>query len=353
MFMVKYNDINSVLGDMFMSSENKKVVFSGVQPTGKIHLGNYLGAIKNWQPLQEQNDCLFCVVDLHSLTISQVPAELRKNTMQLLALYIACGINPENSTLFIQSHVPQHAELQWVLDTVTYIGELNRMTQFKDKAKKHANNLNMGLMNYPVLMASDILLYQTDLVPVGDDQKQHLELTRDLAIRFNNRYSDTFVVPEGLIYKGSSRIMSLQDPTAKMSKSDENENSLVYLTDDADTIRRKFKRAVTDSDSEVRFDAVEKPAISNLLTIYTNCKKVTMEEAEKTFKGVGYAEFKAEVAESVIEEFAPVLEKFKAIEKDKEYLQSVLKQGAEKASYMAQKTLSKVYRKVGLVERVR
>ncbi|MCH5152837.1 MAG: tryptophan--tRNA ligase [Clostridiales bacterium] len=330
----------------------KKRVFSGVQPTGKVTLGNYLGAIRNWKPLQEEYDCLYCVVDLHSLTVTQVPAELRKNTMDLVALYIACGIDPSKSALFIQSHVHEHAELAWILDTIAYVGELNRMTQFKDKSRKHADNINMGLMNYPVLMASDILLYQTDVVPVGKDQVQHLELARDIAQRFNARYSDTFVVPEGLLSKSGQSIKSLQDPGAKMSKSDPNDNALISLTDDADTIRRKLRRAVTDSDTCVRHGA-DKPAITNLLNIYTLCSGLSIADAEKTFEGKGYGEFKDAVADAVISVVEPIQAEQKRLLRDKAYLESVLKQGADKASYLAQKTLSKVYRKIGLIPRIR
>lgn len=335
-----------------MEQVSKKRVFSGVQPTGKVTLGNYLGAIRNWKPLQEEYDCLYCVVDLHSLTVTQVPAELRANTMDLVALYIACGIDPSKSTLFIQSHVHEHTELAWVLDTIAYIGELNRMTQFKDKSRKHADNINMGLMNYPVLMASDILLYQTDVVPVGKDQVQHLELARDLAQRFNARYSDTFVVPEGYLSKSGQSIKSLQDPTAKMSKSDPNDNALISLTDDADTIRRKLRRAVTDSDTCVRHGA-DKPAITNLLNIYTLCSGVSMSDAEKTFEGKGYGVFKDAVADAVISVTEPIQAEQKRLLADKSYLESVLKQGADQASYLAQKTLSKVYRKIGLIPRIR
>ena len=331
-----------------MDDQAKKTVFSGVQPTGRITLGNYLGAIKNWRPLQEQYNCIFCVVDLHSLTVTQVPAELRKNTMDLLALYIACGIDPTKSTLFIQSHVHEHAELAWILDTISYIGEMNRMTQFKEKSRNHADNINMGLMNYPVLMASDILLYQTDLVPVGKDQVQHLELARNLAERFNNRYSDTFVVPEGLLSKTGSSIKSLQDPAAKMSKSDPNENAYVALTDDADTIRRKFRRAVTDCDTEVRFSE-DKPAISNLLTIYNLCSGESVQDAEKRFAGKGYGVFKDAVADAVIAMVEPIQREQKRLLQDKGYLEEVLRQGASNASRIAAKTLAKVYRKVGLV----
>ncbi len=336
-----------------MNSNGKKVVFSGVQPTGKITLGNYLGAIKNWQPLQEEYDCLYCVVDLHSITVAQVPAELRKNTMELAALYIACGISPDKSTLFVQSHVPQHAELQWVLDTITYVGELNRMTQYKDKARKHKDNINMGLMNYPVLMASDILLYMTDLVPVGKDQKQHLELARTIAQRFNNRYSDTFVVPEGLVNKHGAKIMSLQDPSAKMSKSDENENAVIYLTDDSATVARKLKRAVTDSETEVRYDVKNKPAVSNLLTIYSLCSGQSIAAAEKQFVGMGYGALKEATAQAVNQVLQPIQAEQQRILADKGYLENVLKEGAQRAESIAYKTLSKVYRKVGFVPRIR
>ena len=335
-----------------MDEISKKRVFSGVQPTGKVTLGNYLGAIRNWKPLQAEYECLYCVVDLHSLTVTQVPAELRKNTMDLVALYIACGIDPSKSSLFIQSHVHEHAELAWILDTVAYVGELNRMTQFKDKSRKHADNINMGLMNYPVLMASDILLYQTDYVPVGKDQVQHVELTRDIAERFNSRYSDTFVVPQTLINKSGQSIKSLQDPTAKMSKSDPNDNALISLSDDPDTVRRKLKRAVTDSDTCVRHGA-DKPAITNLLNIYTLCSGVSMSEAEKQFEGKGYGEFKEAVADAVISVLTPIQAEQKRLLADKAYLESVLKNGAEQASYLASKTLSKVYRKVGLIPRIR
>ena len=335
-----------------MDEQVKKTVFSGVQPTGKITIGNYLGAIKNWRPLQEEHNCIFCVVDLHSLTVTQVPAELRKNTMELLALYIACGIDPTKSTLFIQSHVHEHAELAWILDTIAYVGEMNRMTQFKEKSRKHADNINMGLMNYPILMASDILLYQTDLVPVGKDQVQHLELARNLAERFNSRYSSTFVVPEGLLSKTGSSIKSLQDPSAKMSKSDPNENAFIALTDDADTIRRKLRRAVTDCDTVVKHSA-DKPAISNLLNIYSLCSGESIESAERRFDGQGYGVFKDAVADAVIATVTPIQAEQKRLLADKSYLESVLKQGAENASRIAAKTLSKVYRKVGLVPFIR
>ena len=333
--------------------ENKKVIFSGVQPTGKITIGNYLGAIKNWTTMQEEFNSIFCVVDLHSITVNQVPAELRKNTFDLLALYIACGLDPQKSILFVQSHVPAHTELAWVLNTVTMVGEMNRMTQFKDKCRKHADNINMGLMDYPVLMAADILLYQTDLVPVGIDQKQHVELARDVAQRFNNKYSPTFVVPECYTPKLGAKIMSLQEPTAKMSKSDENENAVVTMLDDKDAIMRKFKRAVTDSDTVVRFDPENKPGVSNLLSIYSCFSGKTIEQAELEFEGKGYGDFKTKVAEAVIEGVAPIQAEQQRIVKDKAYLEEVLKDGAYRASKLAYKTLDKVYRKVGFIPRVR
>ena len=336
-----------------MNAEGKKRVFSGAQPTGKLTIGNYLGAIKNWTTMQDEYECLFCVVDLHSITIAQDPAELRKKTMELLALYLACGIDPEKSIVFLQSHVSAHTELAWVLDTMTYVGELNRMTQYKEKSRKHTDNLNTGLMNYPVLMASDILLYQTDVVPVGKDQKQHLELTRTLAERFNNRYSPTFVVPEAYIAKQGAKIMSLQDPKVKMSKSDENENASIYLSDDEATVLRKCKRAVTDSDTQVRYAPTEKPAISNLLTIYSLCTGKKISECEKEFEGKGYGEFKTKLAESISAILKPIQQKQAELLQNKAYLESVMKQGAEKANYLAQKTLQKVYKKVGFIPKVR
>lgn len=329
----------------------KKTVFSGIQPTGTVTLGNYLGALRNWIPLQDEYDCIYCIVDLHSITVRQEPAQLRHNAMSLLALYLASGISPEKSTVFVQSHVPAHAELAWALDTICYIGELNRMTQFKDKSAKHSDNLNMGLMNYPVLMASDILLYSTDLVPIGKDQTQHLELARNLAERFNNRYSPTFVVPEGFIPKLGAKIMSLQNPLAKMSKSDENPNGFISMLDDSDTIRRKMRRAVTDSDTEVRFSE-DKPAISNLLTIYSLCSGVSVADAEKQFEGAGYGVFKDAVADAVIATLEPIQKRHKQLMADKDYLNEVLKQGAERANRIASKMVAKVYRKIGFLPKV-
>lgn len=327
----------------------KKTLFSGIQPTGIITIGNYIGALKNWVLLQDEYDCIYCVVDMHAITVAQEPARLRKNTLELLALYLACGIDPERCTLFIQSHVPAHAELCWVLNTLTYTGELSRMTQFKDKCKKHADNINMGLMDYPVLMVADILLYQAALVPVGQDQKQHLELTRDLAIRFNNRYSPTFTVPEPYIPKTGARIMSLQDPSSKMSKSDANENGFVAMTDTPDVIMRKFRRAVTDSESCVRASE-DKPGVTNLMSIYSAFTGKSFEEIEREFDGRGYGDFKEAVGQSVTEALAPIQAEQKRYLADKAYLDSVLKSGAEKANYMARKTLSKVYRKIGFYQ---
>ena len=330
-----------------MGEEEKKILFSAVQPSGAVTIGNYIGAIRNFVKLQEEYDCFYAVADLHAITVRQEPAVLRKNTLALAALFLACGIDPEKCVVFIQSHVPAHCELTWVLNTVTYPGELSRLTQFKDKSAKHAENVNMGLMDYPVLMASDILLYQAALVPVGADQKQHLEITRDLAVRFNNRYGQTFTVPEPYIPKGSgAKIMSLADPSKKMSKSDDNPNAFVTMSDDKDTIIRKFKRAITDSGNEVRFSE-DKPGVSNLIAIYGAFTGKTVSETEKEFEGRGYGDFKLAVGEAVADALAPVQAEQARLLKDKEYLNSVLKRGAESAFRAARRTLSKVYRKVG------
>ena len=328
--------------------EEKRKLFSAVQPSGAVTIGNYIGAIKNFVALQDEFDCIYAVADLHAITVRQEPAALRKNTLELMALFIACGIDPEKCVLFVQSHVPAHCELTWVLNTIAYPGELSRMTQFKDKSAKHADNVNMGLMDYPVLMAADILLYQAALVPVGADQKQHLELTRDLAIRFNNRYGATFTVPDGYIPKGSgARVMSLADPSRKMSKSDENPNGFVTMSDDKDTIIRKFKRAVTDSDSVIRYAPEEKPGVSNLLTIYAAFTGKSTAEAEKEFEGKGYGDFKLAVGEAVADALAPIQAERAKLLADKAYLNGVMQKGAESAARMARRTLSKVYRKVG------
>ena len=328
--------------------DNKKTVFSGVQPSGNLTIGNYLGAIKNFSKFSEEYKTFYCVVDLHAITVRQVPAELRKRTYETLALYMASGLDEKKNTLFVQSHVPQHAELGWILDCYTMFGELSRMTQFKDKSAKNAQNINAGLFTYPALMAADILLYGTDLVPVGIDQKQHLELARDIAMRFNQIYSDTFTVPEGYISESTMKIMSLADPTSKMSKSDENQNAVVYILDSKDDILRKFKKAVTDSDAEVRY-APEKPGVSNLMTIYRAFTGKTFEEIEREFMGRGYGDFKIAVGEACADGLRPVREEFARLIADKAHLEAVMKAGAEEASYYARKMMSKVRRKIGFI----
>ena len=332
--------------------DGKKVLYSGMQATGTLTLGNYLGALKNWVELTDEYECIYGVMDLHSLTVRQVPAEFRKNARALYALYVAAGLDPEKNCIYYQSHVSGHAELGWILDCFTYMGEQNRMTQFKDKAAKHADNINAGLYTYPVLMAADILLYQADVVPVGVDQKQHLEITRDIAERFNNIYGDVFTIPEAYIGKKGAKIMSLQEPGKKMSKSDTNANATILLLDDTDTIIRKFKRAVTDSESEVRY-AEEKPGISNLMDIYSAVTGKTYEEIEKEFAGKGYGDFKLAVGETVADHLKPLQERYEQLMKDKAYIESMIKQNDEKAAYYANKTLRKVQKKVGLTERIR
>lgn len=332
--------------------DGKKVLYSGMQATGTLTLGNYLGALKNWVELTDEYECIYGVMDLHSLTVRQVPAEFRKNARALYALYVAAGLDPEKNCIYYQSHVSGHAELGWILDCFTYMGELNRMTQFKDKAAKHADNINAGLYTYPVLMAADILLYQADVVPVGVDQKQHLEITRDIAERFNNIYGDVFTIPEAYIGKKGAKIMSLQEPGKKMSKSDTNANATILLLDDTDMIIRKFKRAVTDSESEVRY-AEEKPGISNLMDIYSAVTGKTYEEIEKEFAGKGYGDFKLAVGETVADHLKPLQERYEQLMKDKAYIESMIKQNDEKAAYYANKTLRKVQKKVGLTERIR
>lgn len=327
--------------------EEKRRLFSAVQPSGIPTIGNYVGAIKNFAALQDEYECIYSVADLHTLTVRQVPAELRARTLNLLALYIASGVNPEKSVLFVQSHVHEHAELTWILNTVTYPGELSRMTQFKDKSRSHADNVNMGLMDYPVLMAADILLYNAALVPVGKDQTQHLEIARDIAERFNNRYSPTFTLPEGYTPKQSANIMSLQDPLHKMSKSDANENAYISLSDDKDTIIRKFRRAVTDCDNAVLYDE-NRPGICNLINIYSSFTGMSVKDVEKRFEGKGYGDFKTEVGEAVAAVICPIEARKRELVADKAYLESVMKDGREKASCMARKMLAKVYKKVGL-----
>lgn len=328
--------------------KEQKVLLSGIQPTGIMTIGNYIGAVKNW--LKLQNDCLsvYFIADLHALTVKQDPTEFRQRATSFFAQYLAFGLDPEKSILYFQSHVPEHTQLSWALNCFTYIGEAQRMTQFKDKCLKHQDNINMGLMDYPVLMAADILLYQTDLVPVGIDQKQHLELTRDIAMRFNNRFGDVFTIPDGYIPKQGAKIMSLQDPLSKMSKSDPDPNAAVSVIEDADSIMRKFKRAVTDSGNEIVFRE-DKPGISNLLSIYSEMTGKTIKEAELEFEGKGYGDFKKAVGESVVEKLRPVKEEYDHIIKDKAYILETAKKGAEKARYIASRTIKKVYKKLGLV----
>ncbi len=329
-------------------NEKRKVVYSGIQPSGNITLGNYIGALRNFSSFPDA-DCLYCVVDMHTLTVRQVPAELRKRTASLAALYIACGLDPEENIIYCQSHVPAHAELAWILNCFTYMGELNRMTQFKDKSAKHADNINAGLFTYPVLMASDILLYQTDIVPVGVDQKQHVEICRDIAQRFNGIYGDVFTIPEPYIRKASAKIMSLTEPTRKMSKSDP-EDTFIALLDKPEDIRRKIKRAVTDSDGEIRYDPENKPGVSNLLTILAALKDQTPEDAAAALSGLGYGALKEAVTEAVIAEFTPIQQRYNEILADKEGLNAMLRRNAERADAIARRTLRKVYKKVGLYQ---
>ena len=328
---------------------DQKISFSGIQPSGNLTIGNYLGALKNFAEFTDAYKCFYCIVDEHAITVRQVPADLRRRSYEMMALYIACGLDPDKATLYVQSHVPAHAELAWILNCFTMFGELSRMTQFKDKSAKHADNINAGLFTYPALMAADILLYQTDVVPVGIDQKQHVELTRDIANRFNQLYPDTFTIPEPVIKKEGMKIMSLADPTKKMSKSDENENATVRVLDDRDTIMRKFRRAVTDSEACVRF-AEGKDGINNLISIYCCCKGKTIEETEREFEGKGYGDFKAAVGEACADMLAPVQAEFNRLLADKAYLEEMMKKGAAEASYYARKTLTKVRRKLGFVQ---
>lgn len=325
-----------------------KRVFSGVQPTGNIHIGNYLGALRQFVELQEENECIYCIVDLHSITVPQDPKELRKHILDVAALYLAIGIDPKKSIVFVQSDVSGHAELSWILTCNSYTGELSRMTQFKDKSAKHPDNINAGLFTYPVLMAADILLYQADLVPVGIDQKQHLELARNVAQRFNGIYGDVFTIPDGYITKTTAKVMSLQEPTKKMSKSDENPNASVWILDDKDTIIRKFKRAVTDSDTVV-CAREGKDGIINLMSIYSAVTNKSFEEIEAEFAGKGYGDFKAAVGEAVADMLAPMQAEFKRVFADKAYLEDCMKKGSEKAFKASRKTLQKVQKKVGFL----
>ena len=329
--------------------EAKKRIFSGIQPSGILTIGNYLGALKNWVGLQEDYECIYCVVNMHAITVRQVPADLRRHTYEALAVYLAAGIDPKKSTIFVQSHVPAHAELAWVLNCNTMFGELSRMTQFKDKSAKHGNNINAGLFTYPTLMAADILLYQAALVPVGQDQKQHVELTRDNAERFNALYGDTFTVPEAYIPETGKKIMSLLDPAKKMSKSDENAGAYVAILDGRDDIIRKFRRAVTDSGSEVRF-ADGKDGICNLMNIYSAITGKENDEIEREFEGKGYGDFKLAVGEAVADALSPLQNEYARLIADKAYLEQIMREGAETASSIARKTMRKVYKKTGFVQ---
>lgn len=330
--------------------EDKKLIFSGIQPTGTFTLGNYIGAVRNWGPLQDEYNCIYCVVDMHAITVKQDPVKLRQSTLNSYALLMACGIDPEKSILFIQSHVKTHAELSWILGCNTQFGELSRMTQFKDKSQRHPDDINSGLFTYPVLMAADILAYNADLVPVGVDQKQHLELARNIAQRFNQRYGDFFTLPDPYIPKVGAKVMSLQDPTKKMSKSDENPNAVILILDDKDTIIRKFKRAVTDSETEVCYRE-GKDGINNLMTIYSTVTGKDFAAIESEFAGKGYGDFKLAVGEAVADHLEPVRSEFARLSKDKEYLKKCYTEGAEKALRYSQRIVSKVYRKVGFVDK--
>ncbi len=328
---------------------DNKIVYSALKPTGDLQLGNYIGALKNMVKMQEEYNCVYTVADMHSLTVDNLPADLRRRSYDFMALFLSIGLDPEKSVIFVQSHVPAHAELAWILNCYTQFGEARRMTQFKDKSAKNPENVNVGLFAYPTLMAADILLYQADYVPIGKDQKQHLELARTIAERFNNKYSPTFVVPDGIYPKVGAKIQNLLDPTAKMGKTDDNANGVVFLLDDPDTVMRKFKRAVTDSGNEI-IVAKEKPGISNLITIYSVFADKTVAEVEKEFEGKSYAEFKEKVGEAVVSKLEPIQKTYHDLMNNKDYLNSVMKNGAEKAAYLANKTLRKVKKKVGLIE---
>ena len=328
---------------------DKKIVYSGIQPSGQLTIGNYIGALRNFMGLQDDYLCLYCIADLHAITVAQVPKDLRKNTLDLIALYLACGLDPEKSIIYIQSHVPAHTELAWVLNTMTGLGQLQRMTQFKSKSQK-VKEVQAGLLNYPVLMAADILLYQTSYVPVGEDQRQHLEITRDIAQRFNHRYSETLTVPEILPAKVGGRIMSLQDPTSKMSKSDANKDGFILIIEDENQTRKKIKKAVTDSLGTFRY-CDEQKGLKNLIDIYASFSNLKAEEIVEKYKDQGYGVFKDELAELVVDSLRPIRQRFQDIREDKSYLEKVYREGAEKASYLANKTLRKVYKKVGFIER--
>lgn len=331
--------------------KEKKVMLSGIQPSGELHIGNYLGAIKNWAERADEYDCYYFMADMHTITVRQDPAELRRRVLTQLATYIACGLDPEKNTLFIQSHVPSHAQLAWVLNCYTMFGELSRMTQFKDKSARHADNINAGLFDYPVLMAADILIYQPDYVPVGEDQRQHIEICRDIANRFNGIYGDVFKIPEPYIPQVGARVMSLTSPESKMSKSDKDPNGCVYMLEKPEDIARKFKKAVTDSDASVRFDPAGKPGVSNLMQIYAAATGRTFKAIEAEFAGRGYGDFKKTVGDAVVELLRPIREETEHLLADKAYLEGVYRAGAERAAYTANRTLSKVFKKVGLLAR--
>lgn len=330
--------------------ENKKIIFSGIQPSGNLTLGNYLGALKNWVKLQDEYECYYCVVDLHAITVRQEPKDLRRRTLEVLAIYLAAGLDPEKNTIFIQSHVPAHAEGAWLLNCYTYIGELYRMTQFKDKSQRYGESISAGLLDYPVLMAADILLYNANLVPVGKDQKQHLELTRDIAERFNSIYSPTFNIPEPYIPELGAKVMDLQEPTKKMSKSADNPNSYILIMDPPDVIRKKISRAVTDSLGVVKYND-EQPGVKNLITILNAITGMTIEQIEKKYEGQGYAQFKLDVADAIVNELEPIQKRINEILNDKEYLESIYRKGAEKANYVANKMLRKMQKKIGFIPR--
>ena len=331
--------------------DDKKIILSGIQPSGALTLGTYLGALRNWAKLSDVYQCYYMIVDMHAVTARQEPAELRKRTLSQIAQYAACGIDPDKNTVFIQSHVSAHAELGWVLGCYTMFGELSRMTQFKDKSSRNKDNINAGLFIYPALMAADILIYQADLVPVGEDQKQHIELTRDIAVRFNGIYGETFNLPAPYIPDVGARIMDLQDPTKKMSKSEISDGGCVLLLDKPEDVMRAFKRAKTDSETSVRFDVQNKPGISNLMQIYSACTGKKLSEVENEFSGKGYGAFKQSVGEAVVETLRPIRDEAFRLQSDKAYLENVYKQGAQKASSAANKTLAKVYKRIGFVQR--
>ena len=329
----------------------KPIVLSGAQPSGELTIGNYMGALRQWVAMQDSHDCLYCVVDLHAITVRQDPQALRTACLDTLALYLACGVDPKKSTVFIQSHVPQHTQLSWALNCYTQMGELNRMTQFKDKSQKHANNINVGLYGYPVLMAADILLYQANEIPVGQDQKQHLELTRDIATRFNNAYGDTFTIPEPFIPTHGAKVMSLQDPTKKMSKSDDNRNNVIGLLEDPKAILKKIKRAVTDSEEppRVAFDVENKAGVSNLLSLMSGATGRSIETLEQEFEGKMYGHLKVATGEAVVAMLEPLQQRYHQIRADQAYLETVMKEGAEKAQQRAEQTIKSVYEKIGLL----